>query len=856
MTDLRRQFHLTGDSSNLPEAYQVYALVFQTSGQAGMLWLDTDDTVPGGRVFRLDLSSGILTREFVPPQMNWAALRQDGSVSVDLGAVRYSFRSGNVTKTVNSVVQDTRSISSVWGGRPFDAAIPIGDQLFLFAGDSFSKLSQALATDDSGGKDIVANLRTALAVRTPIQGNFTNLPASLVDGFDAALPAGSDLFVFKGNQYVLLSGEAWPRPLALLKYNLVRLTTSTAAQLNRALFVGGAPALLSLRTQEVPETPGFSFANSGPTTILVNKDRVNEPLPPADHLDFGSANGVYLWEIFFHAPALIAGMLNTAQKFADAKTWYEYIFDPTEPADAWKFLPFLTEDVERIVLETRDRLDRLQQKGVNVDDVRKTLEPHLVQLHRLNPAFQGERDLTPDEQKELEAVASLRDTLAAPENPGARLNSLVASLDASVQPLGEDLRELVDLAGELNDRWLEIKTNVTLPAQVQAYLDDPFDPHAIAALRPIAYRKATVMNYVSNLLDWGDMLFGQYTRESINEAFMLYILGWNVLGRRPESLGRRVLPQDSVYDKMRRPALGDTYDMLMELESARKAQINAQLSFAALLLEDPNQAPPQPYFFIAPNDALDQYWTRVADRLYKIRHGLNLLGVAQPLALFAPPINPMDLVNAVAGAGLAGLAAAAGADVPHYRFTFLVAKAKELAQTVAQLGSELLAALEKRDVEALYRLQATQEGIILGMTLDMQKSQLAESQTNLTSLQSAKDNAQKRHDTYQSWLDTGFLPAEEAQLGLLSGAVALNTLSALFNTVLRASFAASRDHRWSVQLRRRRKRSSRSLLRALRWRCSRLPARCRVSPISSASLPSTSARCRIGRCSATLPATT
>ena len=495
VTDLRRQFQLTGDSSNLPEAYQVYALVLQSSGQAGMLLLDTDDTVPGGRVFRLNLSNGILTREFVPPQMNWAALRQDGSVSVDLGAVRYSFRSGNVTTTVNSVVQDTRSISSVWGGRPFDAAIPIADQLFLFAGDSFSKLSQALATDDSGGKDMVANLRTALAVRTPIQGNFTNLPASLVDGFDAALPAGGDLFVFKGNQYVLLSGEAWPQPLASLKYNLVRLTTSTAAQLNRALFVGGVPALLSLRTQEVPETPGFSFANSGPTTILVNQDRVNEPLPPADHLDFGSANGVYLWEIFFHAPALIAGMLNTAQKFEDAKTWYECIFDPTEPADAWKFLPFLTEDVERIVLETRDRLDRLQQKGVNVDDLRKTLEPHLVQLLCLNPAFQGERDLTPDEQKELETVASLRDTLAAPENPGARLNSLVASLDASVQPLGEDLRELVDLAGELNDRWLEIKTNVTLPAQVQAYLDDPFDPHAIAALRPIAYRKATVMDY-------------------------------------------------------------------------------------------------------------------------------------------------------------------------------------------------------------------------------------------------------------------------------------------------------------------------------------------------------------------------
>ena len=25
----------------------------------------------------------------------------------------------------------------------------------------------------------------------------------------------------------------------------------------------------------------------------------------------------------------------------EAKAWYEHVFDPTEPADAWKFLPFL-----------------------------------------------------------------------------------------------------------------------------------------------------------------------------------------------------------------------------------------------------------------------------------------------------------------------------------------------------------------------------------------------------------------------------------------------------------------------------------------------------------------------------------
>ena len=57
----------------------------------------------------------------------------------------------------------------------------------------------------------------------------------------------------------------------------------------------------------------------------------------------------------------------------------------------------------------------------------------------------------------------------------------------------------------------------------KTYLNDPFDPHALAIIRPSAYRKAIVMAYVDNLIDWGDMLFRQYTQESINEARMLYI---------------------------------------------------------------------------------------------------------------------------------------------------------------------------------------------------------------------------------------------------------------------------------------------------------------------------------------------
>jgi hypothetical protein len=55
-------------------------------------------------------------------------------------------------------------------------------------------------------------------------------------------------------------------------------------------------------------------------------------------------------------------------------------------------------------------------------------------------------------------------------------------------------------------------------AAIGAWRDKPFRPHLVARTRPTAYMYATVMAYLDNLVAWGDSLFRQDTRESINEA--------------------------------------------------------------------------------------------------------------------------------------------------------------------------------------------------------------------------------------------------------------------------------------------------------------------------------------------------
>jgi len=52
-----------------------------------------------------------------------------------------------------------------------------------------------------------------------------------------------------------------------------------------------------------------------------------------------------------------------------------------------------------------------------------------------------------------------------------------------------------------------------------AWRDAPFRPHVVARYRHTSYMFKAVMAYLDNLIAWGDSLFRQDTRESINVCF-------------------------------------------------------------------------------------------------------------------------------------------------------------------------------------------------------------------------------------------------------------------------------------------------------------------------------------------------
>ena len=338
------------------------------------------------------------------------------------------------------------------------------------------------------------------------------------------------------------------------------------------------------------------------------------------------------------------------------------------------------------------------------------------------------------------------------------------------------------LKTELNDPWSEeTRLDVQNIAQLAAYHNDPFDPHAIAQLRPIAYQKSVVMHYIDNLLDWADNLFRQYTIETIVEATMLYIMAYDLLGKQPVNLGPCPLPSPETLTEIAKhygDSLGKISEFLIQVEHSQARVL------AANAMDTPNNYIPGDYFGLPENDQFKAYWDKVQQRLYNIRHNLNIEGVYEQLALFQPPINPMQLVAAVAaGEGVGQALADNQVDVPYYRFSVMVAKAQAITQTVIQLGQNLLSVLEKQDAEQLSLLYNSNQQNLLALTRTSKQDQLEAATQSVQSLQASLQNAQDRLAHYTQLLNSGLSAGEKAQIALEAYAMYLQTAAQLIKGI-------------------------------------------------------------------------
>ena len=123
------------------------------------------------------------------------------------------------------------------------------------------------------------------------------------------------------------SGVAWVHLYALrtgpVDYRFAAHYHPYTDELIERLNIDGLDALLDARYHEtLRSAAGAEIYTLGPRTIA--------PFP-AHEIDVADDGpySIYNWELFFHAPVLIATHLSKNQRFAEAQRWFHYVFDPT-----------------------------------------------------------------------------------------------------------------------------------------------------------------------------------------------------------------------------------------------------------------------------------------------------------------------------------------------------------------------------------------------------------------------------------------------------------------------------------------------------------------------------------------------
>jgi Tc toxin complex TcA C-terminal TcB-binding domain/Neuraminidase-like domain/Salmonella virulence plasmid 28.1kDa A protein/Putative peptidoglycan binding domain len=362
----------------------------------------------------------------------------------------------------------------------------------------------------------------------------------------------------------------------------------------------------------------------------------------------------------------------------------------------------------------------------------------------------------------------------------------------------EQIQNLLAKLANKSKGWQEIE------AQIDEWRSNPFNPHLIARMRLTAYQKHVVMKYIDNIIAWADQLFSRDTLESINEATMLYVLAWNILGNRPQMVARHDEAAPKSYRQIANDldAFGNTlvdveglvpYQSILKSGSRRFSPQSSQKQSTRRPFRRPGgigihkSAIRTLHFCVPPNEEMLRYWDTVEDRLFKIRHCMNIEGVSRQLPLFEPPIDPALLVKATAaGLDLGSVLNDMLAPLPHYRFNVVLQKATELCNELKSLGGSLLSALEKSDAEEISNLRSSQETNLLKSIRQLKKQQIDEAKANIEALKRTRLTTEARYNYYRDI--ERISDNEQAQLEDMSTAHRFNLASQGLQVAASAAF--------------------------------------------------------------------
>jgi hypothetical protein len=619
-------------------------------------------------------------------------------------------------------------------------ALSFGHQFFIRSGEDFADAVRHLENQRSSLLGLV-NL-TDLLTLFGEQKSIVSINGSLTDG----------LINIDGDLLYLHSFEKSGLP-----YAIKRLGTTLSETISRRLFEAGINGILNIdfQTNKLKEAPA-------PVSLNVRQVVSDLDIFSVGKFDTRGSLGVYFREIFFHIPYLIANYLNSQGKYADAQRWYHYIFDPTsnnlpsEPARkadrVWQYIEFRNHTLQTL----REQLnDRVAEEAYKNDP----FNPHAIARLRLGAYMKS------IVMKYIDNLLDWGDQLFTQDTMES-INEATLLYVMAAEILGPRPIEL----GDCSERAETAQTFDQIDSRINS---------------------ATTSTYAAEIETLAPGMRRGY--DILARPRVMGILPTQVLGNASwyaaqGAIGTPFYQMTAFTSDVRIPEESTT---TLAATSTTTFTIDAGVTLPRELLESGTQYfqganwntfhPWQPFFplpsfgtslikqaqvFCIPkNQELLGYWDRVADRLYKIRNCMNISGLRRQLPLFAPEIDPRLLVRAkAAGIPLEDILNSISGNLPPYRFSFLIVKAKEYAGALQSFGAALLGAIEKQEAEELARLRLVHQDTILKLTTKLRDQEIAAAEASLDALRRREQMVIHRKEYYQSLISSGWTELENLQL--------------------------------------------------------------------------------------------
>lgn len=290
------------------------------------------------------------------------------------------------------------------------------------------------------------------------------------------------------------------------------------------------------------------------------------------------------------------------------------------------------------------------------------------------------------------------------------------------------------------------------------------DPYAISEDTPSHYRKSVYLMYIDTLISEADLNYRQLSRDSITKAWGFYHQAQGMLGYIPKD---RSLPDwqpcsvsELLNDKTYSVQESTRPELFSEIHPENMPkQLSGFFWYGSLSNER---------FRLPVQESLLNRQSVLGQRLFNLRHYLDIEGNMMNLPLYAAAFDPFDLLRSRLG-GTAELTylQSGSLSIPSYCFRAMLEKAKEQAAALITLGDKRLSYYEQKERYHIENIQLHDAIALAEASAGIQSSLLAQQNATLLSLKAALTMAVNKQKYYRKLSADGTSTKERDARNLL-----------------------------------------------------------------------------------------